>query len=87
VWAARVTGPRARTERLVDDGLDGARAPSAFGAATETAIDLLGVAQHIVSVADGAAHIVISDDVAGTDDHESGQKTFGDRRSVMQDFG
>ena len=71
VRAAGLAGPCARPERLVDDGLDGARAPSALCAATEAAIDLLRMAQDIVSAADGVAHIVISKDVAGTDDHEN----------------
>ena len=63
--AAGVTGLRASPERLVDDGLDRARTAAAFGAAAEAAINLLGVAQHVVGGADGMADIVVREDVAG----------------------
>jgi hypothetical protein len=44
VGAPGATGFGTGTESLVNDGLDGARAPSAFGAAAEAAIELLGIA-------------------------------------------
>jgi hypothetical protein len=44
VGAPGATGFGTRTESLVNNGLDGARAPAAFGAAAEAAIELLGVA-------------------------------------------
>jgi hypothetical protein len=44
VRAPGATGFGTGTESLVNDGLDGARAPAAFGAAAEAAIELLGIA-------------------------------------------
>ena len=71
--AARLAGHGAFTERLVNDGLDGARASAAFGAAAETAIDLLGITRQLFSRADGVADIVVAEDVAGTNNHENGR--------------
>ena len=70
---AGAAGLGAGAERFVDDGLDGARAPAAFGAAAEAAIDLLGIARQIVRRVDGAANIVVADDVTGTNNHEDGE--------------
>ena len=42
VRAAGAASLGASAQSLVNDGLDGARASAAFGAATEAAIDLLG---------------------------------------------
>ena len=70
VRASGAAGLGAGAQRFVDDGLDGARAPAAFGAATEAAIDLLGISRQIVRRVDGAADIVVGDDVTGTDNHE-----------------
>jgi hypothetical protein len=47
VRAPGATGFGTGTESLVNDGLDGARAPSAFGAAAEAAIELLGIAREL----------------------------------------
>ena len=44
VGAAGPTGLGASPKSLVNDGFDGARAPPAFGAAAEAAIELLGIA-------------------------------------------
>ena len=66
-----VTDASADAKRLIDDGLDGPRTATAFHAAAKTTIDLLGLAQHIVSGTDGIADIVVAEDVAGTDDHEN----------------
>ncbi len=71
VRAARTAGLGAGTEGLIDDGLDGARAAAAFGAAAETAINLLGVARQILRGAYGTADIVVGQDVTGTDNHGS----------------
>jgi hypothetical protein len=73
VGASRITGVGASTERLVDDGLDGARAPAAFGAATEAAINLLGIARKAFGSIDGVTDIVVAKDVAGTNNHETGK--------------
>ena len=68
---AGLAGFCASAEGVVDDRLDGACAPAALGAAAEAAIDLLGIAQRVVSSADGMANIVVAEDVTGADDHET----------------
>ena len=73
VRAARMTGYGAGAERLVDDGLDGARAATAFGAAAEAAVDLLGIARKVFRGVDGIAHVMVAEDVAGTNNHENGR--------------
>jgi hypothetical protein len=47
VGAPGATGLGASTQSLVNDGFDGARAPAAFSAAAEAAIELLGTAGQI----------------------------------------
>jgi hypothetical protein len=71
VRASRVASLGASSKSLIDDGLDGARASATFGAATETAINLLGIARKEFRGTDGAADIVVAKDVAGTNNHES----------------
>ena len=75
--ASGLTGLGAGAERVFDDTLDGACTAAAFDAATEAAIDLPGIARKIRRRADGTADIVVSQDVAGTDDHEN-TETFAD---------
>ena len=77
VRAVGVAGPGTRSERLVDDGLDGARAATAFSTAAEAAINLLGVTRKVVRGAHGIADIMVAQDVAGTDDHLDA-RAFGD---------
>ena len=48
VRASGAAGLGAGPERLVDNGLDGARAAAAFGAAAEAAIDLLGTSGKVI---------------------------------------
>jgi hypothetical protein len=72
VRAAGTAGLGAGAERLVDDGLDGARTAAAFGAAAEATIELLGVPGQIFRALDGTADIVVGQDVTGTNDHERG---------------
>ncbi len=79
VRASGAAGLGAGAEGLVDDGLDGARASAAFGAAAEATIDLLGIAGKVRRSVDGAADILVADDVTGTNDHENGSP------SVMRD--
>src|SRR5450756_74915 len=69
VRAAGLTGLGAGSERLLDDGLHRACTAATFDAATEAAIDLPGIARKIIRRADGAADIVVAEDVAGTNDH------------------
>ena len=47
VRAARAAGLGAGTQRFVDDGLDGARATAALGAAAEASVNLLWIARQI----------------------------------------
>ena len=71
VRAAGAAGLGAGAKRLVDDGLDGPRATSTLGAATEAAIELLGVAGKVLVLRtlDDTADIVVAKHVAGTNDH------------------
>ena len=69
VRAARAAGLGTGPKCFLDDVLDGARTATAFGAATEAAIDLLGMTHGVVGVSDGGSDIVIAEDVTGTDDH------------------
>jgi len=71
VPASRLTGVRAGSQRIIDDGLDRPRTTAAFRTAAQAVIDMLGVPQHIVSGIDGIADIVVAEDVAGTNDHEN----------------
>jgi len=67
--ASRAAGPRTRAQRLIHDLLDGASAPAALCTATETSIDLPRRARRHLRNAHGAAHVVVAQDVAGTNDH------------------
>jgi hypothetical protein len=71
VRASGTAGLGASPQSLVNDGLDGARASATFSAATEAAIELLGIAGQVFRGADGTADIVVAEDVAGTDNHET----------------
>src|SRR3984893_14680416 len=75
VRASGMAGLGASTERLVNDGFDAAGASATFGAATEAAIDLLGVAWKVFRGVDGITDIVVAEDVAGTDNHKDGGLT------------
>ena len=72
VRASGTTGLGASTQRVIDDGLDGARAATAFGAAAEAAIDLLGITRKVFRGIYSTADIVVAKDVAGTNNHEDG---------------
>ena len=71
VRASGAAGLGAFAEGLVDDGLDGAGASAAFGAAAEATVDLLGIAGKVRRGVHGAADILVADDVTGTDNHET----------------
>ena len=73
VGATGAAGLGAGTQGLVDDRLDGACAPAAFGAAAEATVDLLGIAGKVRRSVDGAADILVADDVTGTNNHENGR--------------
>jgi hypothetical protein len=71
VRAAGTTGLGASAQRLVNDGLDGARAAATLRAAAETAIDLLGIPGEVFRAVDRTADIMVAQDIAGTNDHEN----------------
>ena len=77
VRASGATRVGAGAECLIDDGFDSARAATAFGAAAEAAVDLLGIARKVFGGVDGVADIVVAEHVAGTNNHEK-QRPFGD---------
>jgi hypothetical protein len=70
--AMRTTGAAglgAGAQRLIDDGLDGARATAALGAASEAPIELLGIAGKVLRTLDDVADIAVAKHVARTDNH------------------
>src|SRR3954470_6167803 len=69
VRTARATGSRTRAKRLVHDLLDGASAPAALRAAAQTPVNLSGRTRRQLGDAHGAAHVVVAQDIAGTNDH------------------
>jgi hypothetical protein len=82
VRATGAAGLRTWAERFVDDRLDRSGAATAFGAATEASINLLGMTHSIVGLGDGGADVVIAQHVTGTNDHGSG-RPFGDAPSSI----
>ena len=64
--------PGASAKRVIDNAFDRPRTSAAFGAAAETAVDLLWMAGKIFRGADGVADIVVAEDVTGTNNHENG---------------
>ena len=66
---SRAAGSGTRAKRLIHDLLDGASAPAALCAATQTSIDLSRCARRQLGDGHGAAHVVVAQDVAGTNDH------------------
>ena len=73
VRTAGATSLGASAQCLIDDGLDGARTTAALGTASETAVDLLGIAGKVLRALDGTADIVVAQHVTGTDNHLSGE--------------
>ena len=71
VRAARAAFLGAGAERFIDDGLDGARASAALSAAAEATIKLFGISRQVRGCTHGITDIVVAQDVAGTDDHET----------------
>jgi hypothetical protein len=82
VRAARTAGLGAGAQRLVDNGLDGARAAAAFGTAAEATVDLLGIPGKVFRAIDRTADIVVGQDVAGTNNHETSELFRG--RGVIE---
>jgi hypothetical protein len=69
-------------EGFVDDGLDCARAAAAFGAAAEATVNLLGIPRQVRGRNYGTTDIVVAQDVAGTDNHETA-RTLDDATSSI----
>jgi hypothetical protein len=67
--APGAAGSGASAERFFHDCLDGAGASAALGAAAETPIDLPRRARRHLRDAHGVAHVVVGQDVAGTNNH------------------
>jgi len=68
--AGKLTARRAcGIECFVHDPPDGTGAPAALGAAPEATIDVAGRPWRSLSARQGAAHVVVGEYVAGTDDH------------------
>jgi hypothetical protein len=85
VAAVRAAGAAflgAGAKRFVDDGLDSACAAAAFGAAAEATVNLLGIPRQVRGCTYGTTDIVVAQDVAGTDNHETA-KTLGDACSSI----
>ena len=62
----------ASPQGIVNNGLDGARAPAAFDVPAKAVVDLLGATRQVHGcTADRIADIMVTQDVAGTDNHES----------------
>lgn len=66
--AAGAAGLEARAEGLIHDLFDRPRATPALGATAQTAVNLPGGTRKILA-RHRASHVVIGDDVAGTNDH------------------
>jgi hypothetical protein len=71
VRATGAAGLGAGAERLIDNGLDGARASSTLGAAAEASVNLLGVSGEILRSVHGTTDVVIAKHVTGTDNHKT----------------
>ena len=69
VRAAVAAGFRARPKRFRHDLADGPGAAAALGTAAEAAIDLPCRSRQITGLSHGIAHVVVGNDVAGTNDH------------------
>jgi N-acyl-D-aspartate/D-glutamate deacylase len=79
--ASGMAGLGASTESVVNDRFDSARTSATFSAATEAAIELLGIAWKVFRGVDGIADIVVAEDVAGTNNHKDGA-LIGDAESM-----
>jgi hypothetical protein len=71
VRATGTAGLGASAQSLLDNGLDGARATAALSTAAEATVDLLGIPGKVFRAIDRTADIVVGQDVAGTDNHET----------------
>jgi hypothetical protein len=85
VTAVRAAGAAflgAGAKGFVDDGLDRACAAAALGAAAKATVNLLGIPRQVRSCTHSTTDIVVAQDVAGTDNHETA-RTLGDATSSI----
>jgi hypothetical protein len=73
----------AGSQRVIKDGLDGARAASALGTAAEAIVNLLGVAREVFRNIDGVPDVDIAQEVTGTNNHENENAPSGDEQSIL----
>ena len=78
VGASGAAGLGAGAKGFVHDLLDGPGATAALGAAAETPIDLPRCARKILGLSHNVTHVVVGQDVAGTNDHGLLGKTCED---------
>jgi hypothetical protein len=69
VGASGAASLGAGTQRFVHDLLDGPGATAALGATAEASIDLTRGAREIPSAGHDITHVVVGQDVAGTNNH------------------
>ncbi len=81
VRASGMAGLGTSPESVVNDRFDGAGTSATFSAATEAAIELLGIAWKVFRGVDGIADIVVAEDVAGTNNHKYGEP-IGDAEPI-----
>jgi hypothetical protein len=79
-----MAGLGAGSEDPIDDGFDRARAPATFDAATEAAVDLSHIARKVIRRVDGMAHIMVAEDVAGTNNHETAKPICNEEPSIFK---
>jgi len=68
---ASAAGLGTRAEGFLDNRLNGACASTAFDAAAQAVIDLLGIPRQVRRRAHRVTDIVVGQDVAGTNDHKT----------------
>ena len=69
VGASRAASLGASTQRFVHDLLDGSGATAAFGTTAKAAVNLPCRAREILGLGHNVTHVVVSQDVAGTNNH------------------
>jgi hypothetical protein len=69
VGASRAASLGAGTQRFVHDLLDGPGATATLGATAQASIDLPRRAREILGLGHNVTHVVVGQDVAGTNNH------------------
>jgi hypothetical protein len=84
VRATRAAFLGASAEGFVDDGLDRSRTATAFGAAAEATVNLLRIPRQVRGCTYSATDIVVAQDVAGTDNHETARTPDDTTSSIFK---